>query len=259
MHTGIGSSWCARLGVAALGLASALALGCASGNGNDDDGANDSSGSVGDGSEGGSSSGGATSATSATSASTTATTAETLSTTAATAESDSGAMDSSTGEATLDCTSYCDVYMTACVDHSEYANTEDCMANCEQWPVGDAADTGADSLGCRLYHATVAGSTDPELHCPHAGPSGAQTCVAAEAPTCDLYCMRYFTNCTGDLNAFMDTDECMAECSTWYPGAETDVSGHTVGCHSYHANAAVSDAETHCPHAGPGGGGICVL
>lgn len=32
---------------------------------------------------------------------------------------------------------------------------------------------------------------------------------------------------------------------------------NTVGCRSYHADAAQADPATHCQHAGPGGGGQC--
>lgn len=236
---------------------------CAGGDDNDDGMADDTSGgSVGES--------GSTTDAMTTTMTTAPTTAETLSTTTdpattdatttdpATTDPDTG--DSSTGEpADLSCESYCSIYAASCVDHSEYSNDQDCLDNCAQWPIGEAADTGVDSLGCRIYHATVAGSTDPEEHCPHAGPSGDGMCVAADAPDCATYCMRYFENCTGDLNAFMDETECNAECSTWYAGTFKDTDGHTIGCHSYHAMAAAGDAETHCPHAGPGGGGICVL
>jgi len=165
----------------------------------------------------------------------------------------------STGAADLGCAEYCGLYLVACVDFDAYANEVDCMDNCAQWPVGTAADTDVDSLGCRTYHAMVAGSTDPELHCPHASPSGAATCVAEDAPTCDLYCTRYFANCMDNLNVFDDMAECMTVCADWYPGTFKDTEGHTVGCHAYHADAAMGDAELHCPHAAPGGGGICVL
>jgi hypothetical protein len=167
--------------------------------------------------------------------------------------------DTTTGASELSCDSYCTTYLGGCVDFNEYANEQDCLDNCAQWPVGEASDTANDSLGCRLYHATVASGTDPDVHCPHAGPSGAGMCIEADAPTCDVYCTRYFANCENDLNAFADMDECLDTCNGWYPGTDADVEGHTVGCHSYHANAAAGDPETHCPHAGPGGGGICVL
>lgn len=238
---------------------------CAGGDGDDDTNADDSSGSVGE-----TTSSSTDAMTTAMTMTTAPTTAETLSTTTNTTDGETGTgttddpstddtAPESTGSAEVSCEEYCSVYAASCVDHTEYANEQDCMDNCAQWPVGEAADTAVDSLGCRLYHATVAGSTDPEMHCPHAGPSGDATCVNADSPTCDVYCMRYFESCEGNLNAFADEAECMAECSTWYAGTFKDTEGHTIGCHSYHAMAAMSDAETHCPHAGPGGGGICVL
>lgn len=157
------------------------------------------------------------------------------------------------------CEAYCDLYLDACQDYSEYANEQHCLDHCAQWPVGMVEDVGGDSLGCRTYHVTVAASTDAALHCPHAGPSGMHTCVDAEQPTCELYCTRYFGNCQGELDLWADMDECMSECSGWYPGTITDDHGHTTGCRAFYANLAAADAELHCPNAGPGGGEACVL
>lgn len=235
--------------------------GCASGDGDDGDGAETGTASIGTDTTAAMTEGMTTMETMTTAP----TTASTL--TATTADPDSSSTDptdattgtDTTGGEDVTCDAYCGMYLSACADFSEYANEQDCLDNCAQWPVGAAADTAVDSLGCRLYHATVASSTDPALHCTHAGPSGAATCVAADAPECDLYCTRYFTNCTEDLNAYVDMADCLDQCSTWYPGADADVDGHTIGCHSYHANAAVGGPEKHCPHASPGGGGICVL
>lgn len=159
----------------------------------------------------------------------------------------------------LSCDAYCGIYMDACQDFAEYANEQDCQDNCAQWPLGAPEDVAGDSLGCRTYHVTVASSTDAALHCPHAGPSGMEVCVAEDAPTCDLYCTRYFSNCEADLNLWADMDECMSTCAQWYPGAVTDDSGHSIGCRAYYANLAAGDAELHCPNAGPGGGDTCVF
>jgi hypothetical protein len=239
----------------------AMVVACSEGDDDRNDDAADETGTVGGDSD---SSGGDSGMTTMTTA-TTATTATTLTTdpTDPTDAESSGDVDTgdaeSTGTADLGCAEYCGLYLVACVDFDAYANEVDCMDNCAQWPVGAAADTAVDSLGCRTYHAMVAGSTDPELHCPHASPSGAGTCIAEAAPTCDLYCTRYFENCTDNLNVFGDMAECMTTCGDWYPGTFKDTDGHTVGCHSYHADAAMGDPELHCPHAAPGGGGICVL
>lgn len=170
--------------------------------------------------------------------------------------------DSSTGDpppAEVSCEEYCGLYMEACQDHSEYANEQHCMDHCAQWPEGTAGAVDGDSLACRTYHVTVAGSTDPELHCPHAGPSGMHVCVDLEAPTCELYCTRYFNNCEGDLNLWESMEVCMDTCASWYPGMATDTSGHSIGCRAYYAQLAAADAPTHCGNAGPGGGEMCVL
>jgi hypothetical protein len=162
--------------------------------------------------------------------------------------------------AELDCAGYCATYMTACTDYNAYANEQDCMDHCGQWPLGAEADTAGDTLGCRLYHATVAGTAEPDVHCPHAGPAGGGVCAEADAPSCADYCETYFDNCTEDLNAYTDMDDCMTQCAPWYPGIEGDAAGNSVGCRTYHAGApAVGDPELHCPHAGPGGDGVCVF
>ncbi len=174
--------------------------------------------------------------------------------------SGSGSSSGSTGEPIeQSCDAYCDLYLDACQDYSEYANRQHCLDHCSQWPLGDELDTGHDSLGCRIYHSTVASGTDPNLHCPHSGPSGEATCVSQDAPTCELYCTRYFNNCEGDLNLWESMDSCMGQCALWYKGTVDDIAGHTAGCRSYYANLAAGDAEMHCPNAGPGGGDACVL
>ena len=158
----------------------------------------------------------------------------------------------------LDCASYCGLYESACTDFNEYANNQDCLDQCEQWPKGLPNETEGDSLGCRTYHVTVAGMADAKLHCPHAGPSGGGVCAAANAPTCTDYCTTYFANCTDKLNSYKDMDDCETQCSEWYQGTEGQTAGDTVGCREYHAGVAIGDPDTHCPHAGPGGGGVCV-
>lgn len=164
-----------------------------------------------------------------------------------------------TGGAELTCEEYCGIYATACADFSEYDNADACLAQCGQWPEGALNETVGDSLGCRLYHVTVAGMGDAATHCPHAGPNGGGVCAAMDAPSCADYCAEYLANCKDDLNAYVDEADCLAQCGAWYPGTGADTVGDTVGCRDYHAGAAMADAALHCPHAGPGGGGVCVV
>ena len=167
--------------------------------------------------------------------------------------------DGTTGEpVNLDCDSYCALYESGCKDFSEYANTEECLAQCAQWPIGLPGETAGDSLGCRSYHVGVANMANPEVHCPHAGPSGAMTCVSADAPTCDDYCTTYFGSCKDKLNLYMNMGDCMDQCIEWYPGMKDATAGDSIGCREYHAGVAMAEPMVHCPHAGPGGADVCV-
>ncbi len=174
---------------------------------------------------------------------------------------DDGPGDTSTGGgADLSCESYCGIYMGACTDYNAYGNMQECMDHCGQWPLGAVEDTGGDSLGCRLYHATVASGSEPAVHCPHAGPNGDSVCAEEDAPDCQTYCETYMGNCTEDNGVYQDMDDCMTQCAPWYQGSVEDIAGNTVGCRTYHGGApAFGDAEMHCPHAGPGGAGVCVF
>lgn len=156
------------------------------------------------------------------------------------------------------CADYCTIFLDACADFPVYDNDAACIEQCEQWPEGVEGAVDGDSLGCRYYHVTVASMTDPMIHCPHASPNGDLTCVDPAAPTCAAYCTEYFKNCTDDNNVYVDEADCLDKCEPWYQGSMADVVGDTVGCRLYHAGAALSDAPTHCPHASPSGGGVCV-
>lgn len=180
--------------------------------------------------------------------------------TSSTTEDSSSSSESSTDEPSdLPCEAYCELYATACKDFSDYANTQDCLSQCAQWPIGIANETAGDSLGCRTYHVTVASQQEPGIHCPHASPNGDMTCVSPDAPTCGDYCMTYFNNCTDRLNLYKDMGHCMSQCAEWYPGKDGDPGGDSIGCREFHAGVALGDPYTHCPHAGPGGADVCVV
>lgn len=157
--------------------------------------------------------------------------------------------------ATLDCTTYCTRTMTNCTGsaNAQYSSMDTCMASCSHFPVGTLADTGGNTLGCRIYHAGNA-ATDPNTHCIHAGPSGGTVCGNPSDGFCSLV---------------------VAECPTQYPSATACAtlaagyaatplysaaveSGNNLSCRIYHATAASTDPTTHCPHTGSDGGGVCV-
>lgn len=155
------------------------------------------------------------------------------------------------------CEDYCNVYMFNCGALSEYDDLAGCLQQCSQWPPGVEDDESGDSRSCREYHASVA-VLDAAVHCPHAGPSGAGVCADAGAPGCADYCERYFLSCAA-FPVYADQAACVEQCSRWYPGTKDDTTSDTVGCRTYHATAAAEDAPTHCPHARPDGGGVCVV
>lgn len=158
------------------------------------------------------------------------------------------------------CEDYCALWVTGCDDFDQYEhNTDICLAQCKQWPIGTPADTTGDTLGCRFYHVGVANQADANVHCPHAGKNGADTCVDADAPKCATYCSTYLANCKDKLNAYKDEADCLAQCAPWYQGEPAETTRDTVGCREYHAGVAKGDPVTHCPHAGPGGAMVCVL
>lgn len=89
------------------------------------------------------------------------------------------------------------------------------------------------------------------VSCP-AGPQGA-------APTCAAYCASITSHCTGGSAQYASEQACFELCTAeglgWAVGTLADQTGNTLGCRSYHADAAAND--DHCAHAGPTGGGAC--
>ena len=86
-------------------------------------------------------------------------------------------------------------------------------------------------------------------------------CAVCEEPLtpCETYCELTTANCTEDNAITYGDDGCLADCAAWPEGEEGDMGGiNSVHCRIYHAGAAAEDAATHCPHAGPDGGGVCV-
>ncbi|HVY48815.1 MAG TPA: hypothetical protein VHB21_23160 [Minicystis sp.] len=81
--------------------------------------------------------------------------------------------------------------------------------------------------------------------------------------SCASYCNEVLGNCTADgLTQYPDfgsdgahaMDVCLAVCNSFPEGMQSDMSGDTLGCRTYHGGAAAGDPNTHCWHAGPAGG-----
>lgn len=89
---------------------------------------------------------------------------------------------------------------------------------------------------------------------------------SSAGPACQAYCNAIMTNCTsttGDSGfpvgnqQYTDVENCLNSCKAMPVGTSSDASGNTLGCRLNHANLAKSDPGMHCPHAGPGGAGVC--
>jgi len=163
------------------------------------------------------------------------------------------------------CAQYCEAVTASCGTEGETAQYDSqtaCRLYCESWsgmPLGTSADTDANTVGCRLYHATVAAQVDTEQHCIHAGPTGGGHC----GPLCDTYCQLALRNCTGERQLFADGAECRATCDRLRAdGLSGDREGDTVQCRIRALGLAGAEppatAELHCPSAALGGGEVCV-
>ena len=167
-------------------------------------------------------------------------------------------------DTTPSCEVYCGAVQAACGaegTNSQYASDQACLDYCSTWaqlPLGEAGDTDGNSVGCRTYHAKVATTTDPGLHCAHAGPSGGNVCGSY----CTNLCYLSETNCTGANAAYPTSDDCNVACALMSKGGNPgDTEGDSAQCRIYHLGVAGSDGDTsaavHCPHGGADGGGIC--
>ena len=163
------------------------------------------------------------------------------------------------------CEAYCTLVGESCAgDAAQYESEEACLAYCNTaggFPAGTSEDTDGNTIGCRMYHATVAGGLegdDNALHCGHAGPSGGDVC----GTWCENYCDLATNNCTGDNALFGGGAGCLDQCEGFHSDAPAgSTGGDSVQCRIYHLGVAGSDGETsaatHCPHGGVDGGGVC--
>jgi hypothetical protein len=90
--------------------------------------------------------------------------------------------------------------------------------------------------------------------------------MATGTPDCMTYCTAVMKNCTGatmsvdggvGLADYSSKTACLNACAKMPLGNVGDQTGNTVGCRTYHANAAAGAPGLHCPHASMSGGGMC--
>lgn len=201
--------------------------------------------------------GGSTTATTGTGGSGGGTTTTTTTTTSTTSSTGTGMAP------TLDCASYCTEVMANCTAGSteQYTNMESCLKVCSAFPLGTLADTANNTLGCRLYHAGVAGTdaASAATHCAHAGITGGDKDVKDAMPAvcgegCDAFCDVAQVICTGANEQYKTKELCLTDCKGFSANVESystaDTAKNDFGCRAYHLTVAGTDAASATAHCG---------
>jgi len=106
--------------------------------------------------------------------------------------------------------------------------------------------------------SVAAGNDIPDVHCPHTGYTGGGQCGS----WCTNYCDRALSLCSSPTispSIYPDMPTCMRACAAMNTGNQTDQSGASVTCRTYHAVASlVYNDNVHCTHASqPSASGVC--
>jgi len=160
------------------------------------------------------------------------------------------------------CAKTCGLITASCVStNRQFTNLAQCLQVCPAWPVGTAADTAGDTLGCRQYHAGVANSsaTNADAHCAHTGQSPVGIC----GTNCQAFCDQSIATCgtSGTNSQFASLAACTTACAQWSAGVSGATAGDSLACRLYHvtvAGGSAALATAHCSHTGTSGGGVCV-
>jgi hypothetical protein len=145
--------------------------------------------------------------------------------------------------------------------YGQYNTLADCLASAAAFPStatdSASASNGANSLGCREYHAQ-ASAASASGHCHHGGPSGGNVCgtyqqawesLGSLCPADDVKTLLSSVNSSvadslvpkGPVGNYVTT---------------LDKTGNTQVCRIYHLTVASVDA-THCAHGRVSGGAAC--
>jgi len=162
---------------------------------------------------------------------------------------------------------YCDVLQYNCNSMTtlQYADPTQCLAVAQNYidyvnSTSDAVGaSGANSLGCREYHAQ-ASKQNPAVHCEHAGPSGGNQCgtfagswgiMAAVAP-CNDTSVNSLISQVGEplVNMMVPIGNSMAY------SKYLDTVNNSQVCRIYHLGVATG-APSHCVHGAIHGGATC--
>lgn len=145
------------------------------------------------------------------------------------------------------CVEYCDTVLANCTGPlAVYSSRETCLGVCRLLPAGDALEPVGNTVACRLKQAENAGSFEPDLACPAAGPGGAGTC----GDDCDAYCGLLEQICPTE---FAQVPGCKQHCLLLPDAQRFDVvkdhDGDTRQCRLVHVSSASVLPSPHCEHA----------
>lgn len=156
------------------------------------------------------------------------------------------------------CTQYCNSIQETCVGaNAQYSSTSECESACEAFNAdGTAGDIDGDTLQCRQSALASAQAGFVEESCAAAGPTGSLTCI--DEDPCDLYCADAMSVCVEANSIYPSEEACLQACDRFDFGTPNDTAVDTLHCRVYHLNVARDAPSIHCPHGGPGGGGVCV-
>ena len=122
---------------------------------------------------------------------------------------------------------------------------------------GDSSTTGAsNSSGATTPASSGAEGSGGD---PAGGPGSGG---GDPALSCDTYCDTIDQACTGDFAQYPGGSaedrkaSCMQQCDALPDGVYADADA-SLGCHQYHADAALGGPDVHCGHAGPTGDSTC--
>ena len=151
------------------------------------------------------------------------------------------------------CANYCAVVSSSCSGvMGEVTDMATCMAVCSNLPRGMKGDTSGNTVGCRVYHGCVAGSSasNKMTHCPHADVWQLNSLTATCGNACDAFCEVATKVCP---NAYTGANDCTTQCGKYMDGTPGETSNNTRACREYHLGVAAqsaANAMTHCPHVG---------
>jgi hypothetical protein len=96
----------------------------------------------------------------------------------AVSDDDDSVSDDDDSAAASPCQQFCGGVQTICTaGNQQWSDAAACEIDCNTWPLGTFGDSTGNSLACRGYHLNAAmTSGQPEVHCPHAGPTGGGVC-----------------------------------------------------------------------------------